>query len=422
MAATKAALDGYFKRVYDDLERATPNNAILQQRIPFVAQKRTGDSYNFPVKLRHSHGVTYAGPTNIGTAFSLNEPISLVMKNAQVTGTTIVAQEDIPYDVLAMARENGEAAFGDAMDEIVFGVRETTHFHTELMLLYGGSNIGVVSGTPTGSGGSRLVTIAAADWAPNIWAGFEGAAVDVYNAAGDTKRNANAAVTVGAVDFTTSTRTVSVSGDTTDMAAIANADIIVPRGTQGEWAAGLHTLCTSTSSVHGIDPATYALWAPNSYANGAAKLGMAGVQAAITRAMVRGLDEKVIVLVSPFSWSDVNNDLTALRRYTESTKTEVSIGTRSISFEGVTGAPVDLMAHSMVKAGWSYVFPEKRLRRIGASDVTSKIKDGGEGPENFYQDLETKAAVRIRTYTNQALAAKQRARLSAISGIVPTGF
>jgi len=426
MAADKASLNGYFKEVYETLERATPNWAILQDKVPFQAQKRLGDTYNFPVKLRHSHGVTYAGGTNVGTAFTLNDPVSLVMRNASVSGTTIINQEDIPYDVLSMAQENGEAAFGDVMDEIVFAVREGAHFHTELMLLYGGSNIGVINGAPSGSGTTRTLTIADADWSPGIWAGMEGASVDVYDTTGATKRNSNADVVIGAVDFAIGTQTVVVTGNSTDMAALADTDIIVPKGTLGsgtEWSDGLHQLCTDTGTVHGIDSSSYALWKPNSYANGSAKLSMTGVQSAITAAMVRGLDEKVCCLTSPYSWSDINNDLSALRRYVNDTKTEMELGTKSIRFYGVTGAEVELMAHPMVKAGYTYTFPPSKMRRVGSSDVTNKIKqDEGDVPENFYQDLESKAAVRIRCYTNQALVSKQRARLTAITGITPTGF
>jgi len=424
MAASKANLAGYFKEVYEKLERATPNWAIMQQKVPFQTQKRLGDNYNFPVKLRHSHGVTYAGSSNVGTAFTLNEPVSLLMRNAQVSGTTVINQEDIPYDVLAMAQENGEAAFGDIMDEIVFGCREGTHFHLELMLLYGASNIGVVSGAPVVSPATTATcTIAVADWAPGIWAALEGASVDVYDTTGVTKRNTNAVLTVDVVDFAQGTRTVALTGNSTDCSAIADTDIIVPTGTQGEWSEGLHQLATATGTVHNIDGDTYALWTPNSYANGSAKLSMTGVQSAITAAMVRGLDEKVCCLTSPYSWSDINNDLSALRRYVNDTKSEMELGTKSIRFYGVTGAEVELMAHPMVKAGYTYTFPEKRMRRIGASDVTNKIKDdGGDVPENFYQDLETKAAVRIRSYTNQALVAKLRSRLTVVTGIVPTGF
>jgi hypothetical protein len=413
----KADMAGYMKQVYDKLERAVPEWAEVQKRVAFNGSKRLGDTYNFPVKLRRAHGVTIKGGADVGTGFTLNAPKSLIMRNAQVAGSTCVVQEDIPYDLIQMAQQEGEAAFGDAMDEIVFGLRDTAAWYLEMCLLYGATDIGVIS-VIGGAGTTRTWTISTPTWAPGLWAGMEGALLDAYDPTLVTKRNTNADIEVTTV--LTDTIQIFVTGNAADLTATLVNDRLVPKGCNGAWFAGIDKILTNTGSLFNIDASVFSLWKSNTFSAGNAKLAMAIIQSAATRGMVRGLDEEVDVLVGPYSWTDLNNDLAALRRFIENMKGAVEMGTKKITFHGVTGAPINLVPHPMVKTADAFMVPFKRVRRIGFSDITSKLKPGSDStPENFYQDLENVAAIRIRNYWNQGVIVKLPSRCTKITNITP---
>lgn len=414
----KADVAGYMKQVFGTLERAVPEWAEVQKRISFNASKKLGDTYNFPVKLRRAHGVTIKGGLNVGTAFTLNAPKSLIMRNAQVAGASCVVQEDIPYDLIQMAQQEGQAAFGDIMDEIVFGIRDTAAWYLEMCLLYGATDIGVIS-IIAGAGTTRTWTLSTPSWAPGLWAGMEGANLDVFDPTLVTQRNTNAAVEVTTV--LTDTIQIFVTGNAADLTASLVNDRLVPRGCNGEWFAGIDKILTNTGSLFNIDASVFSLWKANTFSAGSAKLAMAIIQSAATRAMVRGLDEEVDVLVGPYSWTDLNNDLAALRRFVENMKGAVELGTKKITFHGVTGAPINLTPHPMVKTGDAFMGPwNKKSIRIGFSDITSKIKPGSEdSPENFWQDLENSAAIRLRNYWNQGLILRLPSRFTKITNITP---
>ena len=144
---------------------------------------------------------------------------------------------------------------------------------------------------------------------------------------------------------------------------------------------------------------------------------MAKVQAALSKAVGRGLMEDVCVLMSPFSWTDLNDDLSALRRYSKDTKAEMTLGTTSISFYGVNGGRLELVPHPMVKAGEAFVLPERRFKRIGSSDTTSRISGVDGQGENFFIELEGSAAVRLRAFWDQAIICSHPARCVKISNI-----
>ncbi len=94
MAVDVSALDGFFKvRYADKMENLVPAFAKVAKVIPFKTGEKTGSNYQFPVRLRRSMGITWAGGADYGTAFALNSPVSGVLKNATLTGTEFVLTE-----------------------------------------------------------------------------------------------------------------------------------------------------------------------------------------------------------------------------------------------------------------------------------------------------------------------------------------
>lgn len=414
MAVTTAQLDGWFKRVYaDSMSNAVPEFALLRKQIPFKKTEKIGENYNFPVKLSRSHGITWAGGASAGTTFALNDAISMVTKNAQVTGSELVLREQISYGAISRSGTSNDESFGPVLDEVPLEMAEAANFYLEMALLYGGTSIGAIE-----VDGNPNFTITKLTWAAGLWCQMENAKVDVYDPTLVTKRNTVGPLVVSAV--AADTRIITCTGDAADLAAVQVGDVFVPVATVGNWFSGIDKIVTNTGSLFGISAATYNLWKGNTYSAASAALTMNKVQAALTSGVVRGLMEDVDVFMSTWSWTDLNNDLAGLRRYTESTKTEADLGTNKITFYGANGGKLSLQAHAMCKAGEAFILPLKRFKRIGSSDVTFQLPDMPQG--QFFRHLESSAGVELRNYFDQGLICRTPAKCVKITNIVNTSL
>ncbi len=409
MAVTTSQLDGYFKRVYaESLDSVTPDFAILGKRIPFRRQDKIGDSFRFPVKLTRSQGYTWNGGATAGNAFTLNPAISLVTREANVTGSEFVLREQISYG--AVSRSGGkEESFGPVVDEVVLEMAESGAFQREMSLLYGGGNIGEV-----GVAANPVFTISVASWAAGLWAQMENAEIDCWNAALAIQQNLVGPLVVAGVDPVA--RTVTLTGDPADLAAIGVGDVFVPRGANTNWFTGLDTILSNVAgTLFGINAATYSLWGGNTYSSGGAALTIGKLQSAMTRATVRGLMEDVTVLVNTWSWTDLLNDLQALRRYANDIGREVETGSNSIKFYGMSGT-MEIVPHPMVKAGEAFIVPLKRMLRIGSTDLTFRLPDAG--PDRFVRQMTDAAGFEVRCYFDQGLICQSPAKTVKITNIV----
>ena len=449
-AVTTSQLDGFFKRVYgDDLEALVPEFAIVAKKIPFQKADKIGDSFRFPCKLTRSQGYTWNGTAaGAGTAFALNDPISLVTREANITGSEFVLRERLSYGVVS--RSGGkEESFGPALDEVVLDMTESAAFQREMALLYGGSDTGIGSFVLAGythaapAGVVATAVLTAQSWAGGLWAQMEGAEIDVYSdpvtfGIANEKLNVNEAITITSID--PDTRSLSLSGSAVDLTLIgtrlaiaapnAQSAFIYPRGafstagpgavaTAGNWFNGLDAIISNTGTLFGISAATYNLWRGNVYNNAAAALSAANLQKAMSRAAVRGLMEDVTVLVSTYTWTDLmNTTLGSNRVYNDkSPDSEFTSGSKSIKFFGVNGV-MEIVPHPMVKAGDTFIVPMKRCLRIGSTDITFRLPDAG--PDRFVRQLSDAAGFEIRNYFDQGLIITHPARCVKITNIVPT--
>ena len=407
MTVTQAQLDGYFKNVYaDTLSDVVPDFAVLGKMIPFRRQDKIGKDYLFPVQLTRSHGYTWNGGATAGNAFTLNPAISLEMQEANVTGSEFVLREKISYG--AVSRSGGkEESFGPVVDTVVMEMVNSAAFQREMCLLYGGGNIGEV-----GAAANPVFTISVASWAAGLWAQMEKAEIDCFTAAG-VQVNAVGALVVSAVDPVT--RQITLTGAAADLAAIGATDVFVPRGAQGNWFTGLDAILSNVGTLFGINAANYSLWQGNTYDAGAAAMTTGKLQAAMTRATVRGLMQDCTVLVYTWTWTAILNDLQALRRYADDIRSEVETGSNSIKFYGMSGT-MEIVPHPMVKAGEAFIVPLDTVYRIGSTDLTFRLPDAG--PDRFVRQLTDSAGFEIRCYFDQGIICRAPAKTVKITNIV----
>lgn len=420
-ANTTTTLNGLFKEVYaDEIENLIPDGVKLLKLVPFIeSAKEIGNLYHQPVQLSHEQGLTYAAADS--GAFSLQNAVAAVFKDAQLNGSQMLLRSSMSYEAAARA-SNDRKAFVKATSLMVQNMVNSMAKRLEISCIYGSTNLGQISAT-SGSGTSRVYTIATASWASGIWAGSETMNTDVVSLAVPTasgnKLNTNAAVVVASVDLTA--RTISVTGNGTDLTAIDSA---ISSGAFFIYTSallndlnGLDRIITNTGVLYNINASSYALWKGNVYDAGSAALSFQKIQSAIALAVERGLDEDVVCMLSPKTWANISSDQAALRQYDDSYKSsKLENGASEYQFAGPNGR-IDIVSSIYVKEAEAFLFPPKRLKRIGSINISFKMP-GRTQQEDFFLELTNSAGYELRSYTDQTLFSDSPARLVKITGIV----
>ena len=407
---TTSTLDGYFKAIYGDGPINTQaDNAILTKMVKFKTADRLGKSYQVPVVLSSEAGFTYlAAGDGLQT---LNDSVAAQSKNAEVDGAQLIGRGAIDYEA-ASKMAGGKAAFAQGSEALVENLMEAANARLEISMLYGRKGLGKFSST--GSSTTRAFQFTAATWAPGIWANKENANIDVYNSS--TKINTNAVITIVSVDF--DNRKINVSGNATDLTACdssADGYDVYFKGAYGKEMYGLDAIITNSTTMFGIDAATYAMWSGSSYSAGSADLCMQKVLGAVGKAVAKGgLNEPVVCLVNPVTWMKLNTDQASLRRYDGDSKEKAKNGFQAIEYAGMNGL-IEVIAHPGVKQGEAFIFPPKRLKRVGSSDISFQTP-GRQG--EIFLHIPDKNGYELRLYANQSLFCEQPAKTVKITGIV----
>lgn len=335
------------------------------------------------------------------------------------------------YQAAAKA-STSQNAFEKATSLIVANMLNSMHKRLEIGMLYGQSADGIGKGATTS--GNTVTTSAltftakidADQWASGIWAGAEGMKVDLFKASNGGAVNTNASVNLTSVDLTN--KTISGTYASADAAAVKTAIVSagngfvvyfrgahVSSGTQNE-AAGLDKIIRNQSSLFNINATTYNLWRGNVVAI-TQSLSLGRILAAVAKAVERGLEEDVVCMVSPVTWSNITTNQAALRQYDQSYRSgELQNGAEKLTFFGQNGK-IEIHSSIYVKEGDAFIFPPKRLVRIGSIDVSFKMP-GRTQQEDFFIELTGNAGYELRAYTDQALFCDSPAKLVKISGIV----
>lgn len=422
MPTTPTELSGLFKEAYgDSVENLVPEVAKLVKMVPFIERdKEEGNKYHQPVILSMEHGITYAA-ANAG-AFALNDPIAMNMGDAQIQGSQMLLRASLSYDAAAKA-SNNKKAFVKATELIVENMMESMTKRLEVALLYGASTggLGVCASSANVDATHTAVTLTTASWAATIWAGMENAKLQFYNGSSLISSGSDSIFTIQKVDV--ANRKITLTGTATGISALdtdlagagANVTTIWFNGAKGNEMTGLDGILTNTGSLFNIDAATYSLWKASSYSASSAALTMGKVLSAITDPVNRGLSENATLAVNPRTWGNLNADLSALRRFDGSyEKRKGENGVMGIVYYAQNGE-INIVSHGCVKEGEGFLFPEKKLQRPGAQDLS--FKTPGREDEIFLH-LPSNAGFELRLYTDQAIFLKTPARATKITAIV----
>lgn len=273
----------------------------------------------------------------------------------------------------------------------------------EIEMLYGQSGYGVIA-----SVAAPVYTISTAEWAPGIWAGAEGMPIEIRDSTGATSRGSSV---VQSVSFTDRTITL-VSA----IPGVVATDIIWHKGAFGNEFPGIFKILTSTTGVlFNIDQGVYNLWRGNTYDAASGALSFTKLNNAVARAVEKGLDGRVLALINPRAWANLNSDQAALRKYDSSyEKKKAENGVESLLFHSQNGE-IEIEPSIYVKEGHAFILALDEWMRIGSTDMT--FRRPGQG-EEFFRDVENSAAYELRLYSDQAVFTQAPGRNTIITGIV----
>ena len=407
------SVDGLFKNRYiGRVEQVLSQDNEIQKRIPFDSANKIGRYYMKAVQLRRPQGVTFASGSSANDAFALNGSVASTILDAYIDASSVVMQDRIGYTTMARAMST-EQAFAEVFDVTVEGLQMQIRANIELMSLYGQSDLGTVESASTVSS-KRQVVISKATWAAGIWPQLEGALVDVYaDSTLASKVTSTTYLQVVSVDI--ANRTITLDG--TDYASVTTNNVIVPYGTGtagASWAKGISKIIQTSGTLFGIDNSVYGNFKGNSYSSVNGVLTLGKINSAASLAWNRGTARKLTCFVSAWTWTDMNVDAAALRRYAESTKAGLDLGTTSITYYGPNGE-IEIVPHRFVKAGEAFLLDLSSWSRVGSMDVTFSLPGL---PENFILQLPSNAGFELRNFSDQAPFCWNPSSQTYISGIV----
>lgn len=407
-------INGWFKESYaDKIEDLIPDNRYyVKEAKELASEKQPGGNYTVPVTLSSEQGITKAA-SNAG-AFALNSPIALASDQAQLLGSQFLMRTALPYD--AIFRTKNKNSFVKATKGAVENMIKSAYFYLEADTMWGRTGLGVVSGIA-----GNDITLTTATWASGLWLGSENRRLRIETSAGVLRGECS----VSTYDIEGRTVTVDAAP-----AGVAATDVIyfAADGASGaNCMVGLYSaMGTTTGDLWGISRTTYGLWRPcTAYGVGAAPLSFNHIMNALTLGANKGLGDdigEIDVVVNPGAFTDLGNDLAALRALDSSYKTtEVMNGAESITFHSQVGK-VNIIPHKMMKEGYAFIHPKasRCWQYVGAQPKPTFELPGmvANGEKQYLRTMENNAGVETRLYYDAAIFTTHIGKTLVMSGIV----
>ena len=387
------------KEIYsNEIEAVVPEESILANLIDFNKSKKLGQEYVHPVLLTNENGFTYSASE--GDLVDLAPPSASNVKKARIRSTEMILRTATSIKNLR-SQETDKDSFKRHLVFLIENMRKSMYHRLEIQLMYGDAGLAVVD-----SAAGAVLTIKAAEWAPAIWHGSEGALIEVYSSAG-ALRGQGKIVSVSQDD-----RTITLEQA---IPGVVDTDEIFWKGSKGQEFKGLHAISATSGSLFGIDNTVYDLFKPTIYPVGAnaanpEALSFNDIQRGVAQVSGKGFGKRdMTVIVNTKAWVSLMNEQMALRSYDQSYKnSEVETGAQMIKFHSQNGL-IKIVASNFCKEGYAYGLAESDFMRIGINDVD--FKDPITGEDKYFRHLDNQHGVEVRAYSDQALFTSTPARL-----------
>jgi hypothetical protein len=416
--ATGGGFAALMRKVYGPAVTLLPKDGSIAAAMKFVPmEQRDGQSYNFPIKVSHEHGVTF----NIDySAYTLNASVDSAWVEATLAGAEMTLTGDLPLATV-MRMLNSKGADGDGVRRKVDGMLESLDFYREIFTMYGGgsgatllANIGVlnakISGTNLGSG--EVVSITKATWSAGIWNNMIGAHVDVYQADGATLVESDCVVSAPSLSNNRITLTKAGSS-----AVCATGYLLIPRLSKAKMCVGVQGIAENTGTFAGISVASYPQWGFLSQSAGSTTLSKDVIKRLAARLKQNGASGGADLYLNANAFADLDIEISDNERYNEP-QGDKTTGVDSFTIRSAIG-PIRVIDYTYMKQGIGLLLTKNNGRRIGACDITTG--NVGKSGDWFYQDLESSNGGRLRAYSNQAPIFERPYHCAIINNIVSSG-
>lgn len=390
----------------DGVPELVPDIALVQKDIKFKESPLLGDYFEQAVRLALPGGFTRALGDGSAGVVSLAGASAGTLKKAKVYGTQLILQDQISYEDLAKAANAGAQAYKQATALFWEGMQISMRKMIEIMCLYGNTGIGVVSAYSSSNSSysnQPTITISESDWAPQIWAGFEGATISGMNGTTSTERGEANIVSVDIEN-----RVVVLSGT---IASTAAGDTIYFKDGYGAEMNGLHKILSNSGSLHNISATTYANWKAAQHTVSGA-FSFQALKKGLSKGAAKGLMQDLTVYCSDGGFDDLVGDVHQLRQVDKSEVRKIELGQDQVVYKR-GGVSAIIKPHSMVKNGHALGVVTSVAKRVGAADFAF----GVPGQEKIWFDLEGKTGKEGRAYTHQGMFIEQPGICVLWSGI-----
>ncbi len=386
----------------DSVTELVPDYAVVQKDAKFNSAALLGEYFEQPVRLALPGGFTRAKGDGTAGAFTLNGAVAGAQRKAKVYGYQLALQDQLPYEDLSKAAKAGAQAYKQATALFWEGMMLSQRKMLEIMCLYGNVGIGKVESY---TGGTPSLKIAVADWAPQIWAGLEGASIDVMNGTTSTVNG-----TVSIVSVNTDTRVVTVS-------ATVNAsvnDIIYFKGGYQKEMLGLYNILANTGTIFNVPANTYTQWASSNHSVGGA-FSLQALKKGLAKGVNKGLQYPINIYCSTGAMDDLVGDIHQMRTTDKGDVRRVELGHDEIVYK-FAGVAATIKAHPMIKEGHALGVVPQFTKRVGSADISLGMPGRSDG--KIFFDLESTAAVEGRCYSMQGIFTEMPSACVLFSSIV----
>lgn len=426
---TTNQLNGFLYEIYDKIVDPIPESAKGLGKIPFKGGAlELGNKLHVNVVVSDEGGFTHAAAG--AGAFSTNSAISFETQDAQVDGFQILLQSSVDYESAAKA-SSSRKAFLELVGKKLQNVVASSKRRLECEMWHGQRGIGDFNVNGAVASGKVTLTCTAATFAPFIWQGKRNHQVVFFDVTTGSAVS-TFPYTVSAIN--TGTLQVTFQETNTGDAALLNTTITTNgHSARAFWNSTISTASTltvpvwatmagivaiannTTTTMFNINPSTYDVWAGNSLSAASGALSLKKITDGASILADRGAEGDLDCWVHNRTWSNINTDQAALRRYGAEVK-EAKNGAKAIEFF-YQNSTIRIIGHGMMKGGEAVITETEKWKRIGAQDFSFKTPGLEEGKDIFWHDP-SKAGFSYRYYGHQAVFCEMPSHQLAFTSIV----
>lgn len=457
-------LNAAMKPVYDDpgIQKSYPEDIRL---VPLIGnlkkRKKVGKYFTWPERLSFSQGHTYAAAGAGAFAFRQSRPGKT--EQFQVDSSNHVHRATIDYETLERTTDDKvpEGAYANAAKEMMGDLRTGMFTRVEESFLYGGTNLAVCQTATAGSGadtGKLVIKVTYNTFAPMLWLGKEGAAYDFYLLGSDVLRptgnpyndnasqalpdgsSTNAPMILEKVSVKADTRTLTFTGNSSDITDIINAVAntsnkvgIVYWGQVNNDTQGLDACLTNNTGLYyGVDSTKYSLLRPNTSSNQDMELTLKRLYNHFDESVSKGLNlagmngkSGLDVWLNNAAWRDMLGQEVALQRHFDAAGEKAHNGFGGLMYESEVGK-ITFYPYGRIKFSEAFILPTKKVcEKVGASEpylhnFNSSGKDGADA--QYLRQMEGIAACEAIMYANLGFVLKKPAWCTKVTNIRPSNY